>query len=172
MNEEEANKQRYLIPNRLNDVLAGIQYLANDDVYKRKPESWARRLGVNNVRSATLWADVFSEHPEFFRVNKDGQISLVWRRPLAKATDDIRPPLAPSSVSDLMNAAFRLRDAEVEDFRILRAAGVEEDRWQSNRDLAIRHWRWQIVVSILTALMAAAAAIFAAVIKFGGGAGC
>ena len=69
---------------RLAKVLAAIQTLGTYRFYKRSFEEWADRIS-GQTGDADNWEKIFKEHPEFFRISKDGKdASLVWRRNLPK----------------------------------------------------------------------------------------
>lgn len=61
---------------RLADVIAAIQVMGAYPWASRKVDRWSHKLG--KPLSAEDWSTVFSEHPEFFRLN-EGWASLRWR---------------------------------------------------------------------------------------------
>ena len=65
---------------RLADVLAAIQAMGNYKFYKLDFPGWADRIS-GDTSQAGHWAQVFRDHPEFFRLDPTKQrASLVWRR--------------------------------------------------------------------------------------------
>ena len=65
---------------RLADVIAAIQVMATYKYYKLNFEGWANRI-TGDESNAVHWERVFTEHPEFFRLDsKKKRASLVWRR--------------------------------------------------------------------------------------------
>jgi hypothetical protein len=67
-------------PQRLADVIAAIQAMGTYKFYKLTFEGWADRIEANKFR-AKHWQTVFTEHPEFFRMDTAREkASLVWRR--------------------------------------------------------------------------------------------
>lgn len=177
----------YLREGRLKDVIAAIQFLSVYDDYKRAVEDWdeklsARPASAEESPSACLsWREIFDEHPEFFRTNDKGLVSLVWRRALKKTVDGGRPPLDSDSVNNLIDAAVRLHAAAVEEARhrdarddVARAEKrwqqdqeQQQERWNTELSESRRRWKQQIRVSVLTAALAFSSAILAAWIKFG-----
>ncbi|MCB1501887.1 MAG: hypothetical protein KDK07_19240 [Bauldia sp.] len=77
----------YLVPGRLSNVIAAITALGKYRYYKLDYEQCAERIS-NRPQDAHLWAKIFSEHPEFFRiVESESKASLVWRRQFIKNFD-------------------------------------------------------------------------------------
>lgn len=67
-------------PDRLADVIAAIQVMAVYKFYKLDFAGWADRI-CGSETEADHWRTVFTEHPEFFRLDAARQkASLVWRR--------------------------------------------------------------------------------------------
>src|SRR5437870_6400278 len=79
------NKNAYLKPNRLPDVLAGIQIMALYERHRNSTKRWAGILS-GDEEQGPYWKRVFDEHPEFFRKSAnpehEGDYSLLWRRAL------------------------------------------------------------------------------------------
>ena len=61
---------------RLADVLAAIQVMGAYTWASRRVSAWADKLG--DPLSSGSWAEIFVEHPEFFRVSGEWA-SLRWR---------------------------------------------------------------------------------------------
>jgi len=123
-------------PNRLADVIAAIQAMAVYEFHMRSFESWA--VGISGEKSkADYRKRVFEEHPEFFRLDTTRTLaSLVWRRQFPKRyhvdrqkqlseagcerlSDQeqkrlSRPPLAPTDIKTLIDAAINLHSRAVE----------------------------------------------------------
>lgn len=128
--------------NRLGDVIEAICVMGTDEGWdSRPPESWHTTIGSQPV-SADTWADVFRQHPEFFRQSQDGNVSLVWRRAQAQTWDPVkkkrfdeakleqlsdrngvvaRGPLTPEQTTQLMETAVNLQSQAI--------ARREELRW-------------------------------------------
>lgn len=69
---------RYLINNRLGDVITLIQILAlNPEFSYRTSEKLAESIGKPN--SKEKWVEIAKEHSEFFRVSQDDKIILLTR---------------------------------------------------------------------------------------------
>ncbi len=62
---------------RLADILAAIQVMGSYPWATRDESKWQEKLG--SPLSGVSWVTVFKEHPEFFRVNEEGGITLRWR---------------------------------------------------------------------------------------------
>jgi hypothetical protein len=123
-------------PNRLADVIAAIQAMAVYEFHMRSFEKWAVSI-TGDESKAEYWKRVFEEHPEFFRLDTSRTLaSLVWRRQFPKTyhvdrrqllpeeecacLSDAdqkrlsRPPLAPSDIKTLIDAAINLHSRAVE----------------------------------------------------------
>jgi hypothetical protein len=102
--------KRYSIPNRLADVLALIQVLALD-TYTHRSEKGIQKELQGCPRSANTWGTLALEHPEFFRVAKDQElsISLVARHVSGEAS---MQQLDVSFIGKLLGAAIELHDRE------------------------------------------------------------
>lgn len=71
-------------PKRLSEVIAAIQVLGTYKYYKRNFADWAKAISGNETEGE-YWKKIFSEHPEFFRIARKGEmVSLVWRRTYQK----------------------------------------------------------------------------------------
>ena len=74
------SKSPYLKDQRLADVIAAIQVMSTYKFYKLDFAGWSKRI-TGTESNADYWEKVFSEHPEFFRLNEEkDKVSLVWRR--------------------------------------------------------------------------------------------
>lgn len=62
---------------RLADVLAAIQVMGSYPWATREEAKWKEKLG--SPLSAADWRSIFKDHPEFFRINDEGGITLRWR---------------------------------------------------------------------------------------------
>ncbi|MEA2575854.1 MAG: hypothetical protein QOH93_3152 [Chloroflexia bacterium] len=73
-----ATKSPYLANDwRLADVVAALQLLSSYKWASRRVEDWAETLG--KPLSGKSWEEIFTNHPEFFRLNDKGWASLRWR---------------------------------------------------------------------------------------------
>jgi hypothetical protein len=127
---------------RLADVLTAIQVLGSYKWATRTPDAWQGSLG--KVMSAESWSEVFNEHPEFFRVNDEGKVTLRWRhgydrafsvklaRELSQAEIDALSPeernseisrrtLESTQIEALLKTAIELHERAI--------AHAEERRW-------------------------------------------
>ena len=141
----KAVKSPYLIPGRLERVLAAIQILGSYGFASRQAKSWAGKLETINENDD--WHTVFLDHPEFFRVGAGDWVSLRWRhgyeetyrvserRELThtelqslptkdKENDVTRKPLEPDEIATLMNIAVELHGRTI--------AQEQERRWLSS----------------------------------------
>jgi hypothetical protein len=109
----------YLKDQRLQDVVGALQFLAAYKIYKQTPAEWLERLEYK-PRSATTWTEIFNEHPEFFRTNDEGQVSLVWRKAL-ESPEGKRPPMSQAQVSTLIGVAL--------DFHSKAHDAIRDSRW-------------------------------------------
>ena len=74
-------------PGRLNDVIGALTMLGNWRYDKLKPEEWQDVIGFPPMSAEGSWSKLFDEHPEFFRKDHEGKVSLVWRRALDLSID-------------------------------------------------------------------------------------
>jgi hypothetical protein len=81
------NESPYLKhPQRLGDVVAAISVMGTYKWDSVPADRWQELIGGAPHESEVSWSDVFTDHPEFFRMTgKDnttgkGKWSLVWRR--------------------------------------------------------------------------------------------
>lgn len=138
----ESPRSPYLLDHRLADILAAIPVLATHKWATRSPEQWAASLG--QPLSADSWLEVFKQHPEFFRINDEGQVTSRWRHgydrnvsvslgreltdrelqelPEGQAKGDLtRRPLEASQIESLLKTAIELHARGV--------AHAQEKRW-------------------------------------------
>lgn len=125
--------------NRLADILAAIQVLGTYEFASRKLGRWDKRLG-RVPRSAETWEEVFNAHPEFFTLDDEDQITLVWRRSFTRDYDTVtkvsvgeeklkalkeeekstrtarlsRKPLNQEQIEHLCNLAINLHEREIQ----------------------------------------------------------
>jgi hypothetical protein len=148
----------YLKPDRLGDVIAALQFLGQYDDYKLSVADWDKKIATPpRSAGASSWVKIFDEHPEFFRRNVDGLISLMWRRAIPKTDDRERPPLQAETIARLIDVAIRLYATAVDAKR-----ADEAKQLQAQVD---RRWWIQLAVSILTAFLALVGVLLAALIK-------
>ena len=155
---------------RLGDVISLIQVLATTSWHAIKEEHWEYYFG--KPQSADHWKPVLLEHPEFFRVENNGDAALKWRwayertfdpqrlqhyelseirdMPIEEKKKLHREPLTPEQVSTLMNAAIELHARAL--------AQQQESRW----------WipiAWSFGGGLLGAILGVLGAIGAALLK-------
>ena len=69
---------------RLADVISAIQAMGTYKFYALTFEKWAERIAGDRA-AAAHWREVFEQHPEFFRLDRERtHASLTWRRQYAK----------------------------------------------------------------------------------------
>ena len=123
-------------PTRLTDVIAAIQAMGNYKFYNLSFSKWAHRI-CGDKEQGMYWKEIFEQHPEFFRLNKDqDKASLVWRRNYTRRYDVdeeetigkeeygeltkeqkkriSRNPLPDSGVSTLISAAIDIHSRELD----------------------------------------------------------
>jgi hypothetical protein len=156
----------YLKPKRLEDVIAALQFLGQYGDYKRSVKDWDAKLATppRSVDGPASWGTVFDDHPEFFRRNEDGLISLVWRRAIARTREGERPALEPETVAKLVETAIRLHSSAVDAQRDAKRA--EETRLL--QEVQDRRWRIQLAVSVATAVLAFVGVVLAGWLKASG----
>jgi hypothetical protein len=111
----------YLAEDRLQDVLAALQFLANSPDYDLTEAAFRKDIAADPI-SAVNWSKVFGDHPEFFRQSERGHdYSLVLRRPRPKGADGRRPPLSSEELSMLIETAIHLQKHALEIQRERRA---------------------------------------------------
>ena len=130
--------------NRLGDVIATIQVMGTYKFYKLPFDGWADRISGNSANGG-YWKKVFTEHPEFFRLDgKREKASLVWRRQYPRRYDVdsekkltkeeyealpetrkesriSRNPLTPDDIKTLIDTAIDLHSRALEQ--------QKENRW-------------------------------------------
>ena len=126
--------------NRLADILAAIQVMGTYEYASRTEEKWLKRLG-RKPKSAIAWGNVFVEHSEFFTIDDEKNVSLVWRRNFSRdynvttkkvldadMVEEIkqreaknisptvlsRKPLEQSQIEHLCNLAINLHEREIQ----------------------------------------------------------
>lgn len=127
MIEKQSPYLRY--SSRLADIVAALQVMGTYKFASRIPSEWEKSIGRPPM-SADSWLQVFTEHPEFFRI-RDKWVSLIWRRASEKIFDtrsgqDLpkdkidalpeeeqgkisRAPLSPEQVTTLIEVAIKLQ---------------------------------------------------------------
>lgn len=111
----------YLLPHRLQDVLASLQFLATYPDYDLTVPDFREKI-ASSPRSASNWDAVFSQHPEFFRKSEsEGDFSLVLRRAKPKNSERTRPALTPEELATLIETAIELQKQALELHRERRA---------------------------------------------------
>jgi hypothetical protein len=111
----------YLEVNRLQDVLAALQFFATYPDYDLTSEDFRSKLGAG-PKSTSDWSSIFTDHPEFFRLSeRHGDYSLVLRRARPKNDDGLRPVLSSDELSTLIKTAIDLQKHALEIQRERRA---------------------------------------------------
>jgi hypothetical protein len=115
------NESPYLREQRLQDVIAALQFLGSYDDYDLTLGKFREKIAAE-PRSATNWGEIFAEHPEFFRQSEHGKdYSLVLRRSKEKLDNGLRPPLTENEMSMLINISIHLQKHALEMHREKRA---------------------------------------------------
>ena len=104
----------YTKSGRLSDVMAMIQVLGLDPDAHRSERGLAAEL-QGPPKSARTWADVASDHLEFFRVTDKAahSVSLIGRHVLPQDPMGARPPLDSDVLGKLLGVALDLHDRQV-----------------------------------------------------------
>jgi len=74
---------------RLADIIAAIQVMGAYPWASREVDSWTEKLGNPSSVETGDWAELFKEHPEFFRLS-DGWASLRWRHGYDRTYDAMK----------------------------------------------------------------------------------
>jgi hypothetical protein len=135
--------KEYLIPGRLEDVVALIQVLGLDPEHARRSDKALEEELQAKPASAQRWSDVAKQHTEFFRVNVQHEypVSLI-ARDVGKRTGDRRPPLSVEFVQELVKTAVGIHDIQVK-----------------------RSQTWTLYIPVGAAVLAGVVAIVAAIIN-------
>lgn len=110
---------RYKDPNRLADVMALIQVLAQGPSAIRTEPGLTQQLRGKPTSEATSWTNLAESHREFFRVrpaedgNSEIDVALIWRHALPRGEAGDRDPLSPESTAKLLDIAVSLHDREI-----------------------------------------------------------
>ena len=110
---------RYKDPNRLADVMALIQVLAQGPHPIRTEQGLQKQLTDKPTSEATTWIDIAKNHREFFRVrpadkeNTEQNVALIWRHALSKEKTDESNSLSPESTAKLLEIAVSMHDREI-----------------------------------------------------------
>lgn len=151
-------KSPYLIPGRLADVIAAIQFMSMNDRSSQTCRDWADGISGDKAKG-DHWQKVFDEHPEFFRrsPNYEGHYALIWRR--------ASPRLFFRKESRSLTQA-EYDALPVSDQKLVSRPPVPEQQIKTLIDLAVElhakareqhtDWRWwvPIVASFLGSLVA------------------
>ena len=79
--------EEYLIPRRLEEVLALIQVLGLDEEFTRRSETSLERDLQGKPRSAQNWKELAKQHPEFFIKSTSNTIFLYRSSPVMLARE-------------------------------------------------------------------------------------
>lgn len=148
-------------PGRLADLLAAIQVLGTYEFAARDVDKWARRLG-RKPRSADTWSEVFLDHPEFFTLDDENKMALVWRRSFRRDYDtatrtrlsgDELEALKRAEKRDAAPARVSRKPLESEQIELLcnLAVNLHEREIQHRQE---KRWWLAGVIAVTTALIA------------------
>ena len=109
---------RYKDPNRLADVMALIQVLAQGPNPIRTEDGLKKQLTEKPTSNADSWIDIATNHREFFRVRpaddeNPENVALIWRHALSKEKTDESNSLEPESTAKLLEIAVSMHDREL-----------------------------------------------------------
>jgi hypothetical protein len=109
-----AQKNAYLIPGRLEDVLALIQVLGLHK-HAHRSESGLRKELQRKPASAESWEQIARVHPEFFRVSGQAEhpVSLVARH-VTPRDGGGRRPVSENLIQQLLEQAVTLHKRQME----------------------------------------------------------
>lgn len=108
----------YSNPNRLADVMALIQVLAQAEWAHRSEKGLTEQL-QGTPKSAATWTNLAESHREFFRVRPpdakkpEASLALISRHVLPEDDKGMRKPLSPEVTQKLLEIAISLHDREV-----------------------------------------------------------
>src|SRR5438105_9293589 len=109
---------RYRDSNRLADVMALIQVLAQAEGALRSEDGLKKQLVGDPTSDAPSWTYLAENHREFFRVlpasddYPKATLSLISRHVLPKDAEGNRPRLSPEFTAKLLDIAISLYDRE------------------------------------------------------------
>lgn len=109
----------YLIKNRLSDIIRLISVLAVVD------SSFRTEWGINdhlrgNPQSANKWLEIAKDHPEFFRLNKEQNQTILLLRFLLQpeiGKNHKRAPLDIEQTQKLIGQAISLHDKQLSNYQ-------------------------------------------------------
>jgi hypothetical protein len=108
------NDSPYIRENRLQDVVAALQFLSTYPDYDLDEKALREKL-ARDPRSASDWATLLHEHPEFFRRSEmESDFCLVLRRAKPKDEKGLRPPVTAAELSLLIDTAIHLHKHALE----------------------------------------------------------
>jgi hypothetical protein len=163
----------YLInSNRLGDVIGAIQVLGSFPWHAIKKEHWERHFGFAHSPDG-LWDVVFEEHPEFFRIEKNGDVALRWRFAYERTYDptknrDYTPAQRDTKLTKMQREKLHRRPLGTDQISALMDVAVE----LHGRALAqAQDKRWKIPLyssfagGLLGAILGAVGSVVAALLK-------
>ena len=157
----KSGKLPYLKPRRLEDIIQAVQAMGVHPRASRK--DWESKLG--KPLSAKTWLDVFSEHPEFFRV-RGGLKTLGLRHTYAKTYDpQLHRDLSPEEVSrmteDQKRKRLTPRPLKTDQIELLMRTAIQ---LHSRTIAQQKEKRWWAAI-LLTAIVAAISAAIGAAVQ-------
>jgi len=115
MGKENIEDFRYLVPNRLSDIIRLIIVLARDKYFFRSVKGIEGTLR-DIPQSGPNWMKVAKEHPEFFRFSEDGTLIVLLIRFFKNTTpkpDELVEPLTVEETQKLVDQAIALHDKQL-----------------------------------------------------------
>ena len=159
----KTTKSPYLKDGRLAKVIASIQVMGVYKFYKLDFKAWADRI-YGDESLAVDCKLVFTEHPEFFRLDQTrSNASLVWRRTLHKSynvdTEDYLTPAEYIALNDKDKKRVSRKPLSDEDINLLIEAAIKlhesalksksEKRWWIGPSLVIIGFLVGLIPTIL-----------------------
>jgi len=105
----------YLKKNRLSEVIRLIAILAKDQKYSFRTETGLQKALNGAPKSAGVWFELASEHPEFFKFNQGMSTVVLLMRFLnqPEADEESYEPLNIDQTQKLIDQAIALHDKQI-----------------------------------------------------------